>query len=283
MSNQPTNYQTRKSQQETQIEQAFLKGNKDPALGVYQEIFSAKCGPGQDGGVVTALLIKGLERALFEAVVVVERKEIYCAQAAIARSPREISSASGTKYLRAQVIPKLRELLDQGAKHVAVVCTPCEALAIRLLQQKIGVGCEITVVGLFCFEAFREDQFKAEVKARLGVDLDNARRTQIRRGKFIAVVDGQEVSCRVKELNGAVETSCLYCADFTSRLADVSVGSVGSKTGYSTVIVRSERGAKLVGTLDCAREAVDCEEIIRLVQFKTKRAEESFALLNKRK
>ena len=76
---------------------------------------------------------------------------------------------------------------------------------------------------------------------------------------------------------------CSYCDDFTAQFADVSVGSVGSKKGYSTVIVRSKAGEKLVKKLDAAKEAADKEEIDRLSKFKRERAEKSLAAVNKAK
>ena len=276
-------YQTRKAQDEAQIEQAFLKGKKDENLGIYRDLFSAKCGVGgQDGGVVTALLAKGLEKGMFDAAIVVQRKQGYNAEVTVAKSAGEVSAAKGTTYLRTQVTPKLRELIKQGAKRIAIVCTPCEVAAARKIQQTLKEKCEITIVGLFCFEAFNPSKLKQKVKARLGVDLDKAQKTQIRQGKFTAVLDGKEVSCKVKDLESAAEKACRYCDDFTSRLADVSVGSVGSKKGFSTVIVRSEAGQKLVENLDCAKEAVDKEEIVRLSKFKKNRAKESFTALNSR-
>ncbi len=65
------------------------------------------------------------------------------------------------------------------------------------------------------------------------------------------------------------------------RLADVSVGSVGSKLGYSTVVVRSEVGEKLVKNLEAAKDTVDKPEVAKLAKFKKARAEKSFASLNK--
>jgi coenzyme F420-reducing hydrogenase beta subunit len=263
------------------MEKAFLKGEKDPDLGVYRSIFSARCGDeGQDGGVVTALLVDGLERGMFDAAVVVQRKQGYSAEAVIANNMGEVTAARGTKYLRAQVTPKLRDAIKRGAKRVAIVCTPCEVAAARKIQQ--ANDCEVTIIGLFCSEAFNADKLKQEVKARLGVDLDRAAKTQIQRGKFTAQIDGTEFSCRVKDLEAAAEKACHYCNDFTSRLADISVGSVGSKRGYSTVIVRSEAGQRLVDGLDCVKEAVNREEVVKLVRFKENRAKDSFAALKNR-
>ena len=81
-------------------------------------------------------------------------------------------------------------------------------------------------------------------------------------------------------LTVAAEKACLYCDDFTSRFADVSVGSVGSKPGFSSVVVRSKVGVKLVKNLDVAKEEVDKQEIVRLSKFKMERAKKALAALN---
>lgn len=83
--------------------------------------------------------------------------------------------------------------------------------------------------------------------------------------------------CRVKDLDCAAEKACNYCGDFTAQFADISIGSVGSKKGYSTVIVRSKVGDKLLRNLDAAMELVDKEEIVRLSQFKRERAKKKLS------
>jgi coenzyme F420-reducing hydrogenase beta subunit len=274
-------YSSRKAQDEAQIEQEFLKGIKDQELGIYCDLFSAKSDiSGQNGGVVTSLLMKGLSKGMFDAAVVIKPKRGYDAEAVIARTASEVAAARGTKYLKVQAIPKLRELIRQGAKRVVIVCTPCEVLAARRVQQAFKNECEVTIVGLFCFEAFNQAKLKDKVEESLGVDLDKAEKTEIRHRKFTVQVDDRYVSCKVRDLESAVEEACRYCDDFTARLADISVGSIGSKPGYSTVVVRSEAGKKLVKNLDCIREAVDKEEIVKLSKSKKKRAKESFIALS---
>jgi coenzyme F420 hydrogenase subunit beta len=78
----------------------------------------------------------------------------------------------------------------------------------------------------------------------------------------------------VKDLSKAVENGCLSCPDFPAKYADVSVGSVGSEAGRSTVIVRSDVGAKLVEGLDIKKGEVKKEEIAKLSVNKKKRAQE---------
>jgi coenzyme F420-reducing hydrogenase beta subunit len=269
------------AQDELRIEQQFLEGSKDLNIGVYSNMFSAKSSfDGQDGGVVTALLVKGFIEHIFDAAVVVYRGEGYSAKIVVATNINEVISAVGTKYLRVNVTKKLRDLINQGRKRIAIVCTPCEAKAARKIQQSLKNECEITVIGLFCFEAFNKAKLEGEMCSRFGIDLDKVGKTQFRQGKFTVFLDGKEFSCKVNDLDCAAEKACLYCDDFTSRFADVSVGSVGSKPGFSSVIVRSKAGIELTKNLDAAKEEVDKEEVIRLSKFKKKRAKKSLVTLN---
>ncbi len=133
-------------------------------------------------------------------------------------------------------------------------------------------GLELTLIGLFCFEAFNYEKLREEMLRLLGVDLDGAERTQIRKGKFIVRVDGKDSGVSVKDLKAAVEKGCSRCSDFTAECSDVSVGSVGSEEGYSTVIVRSPLGQRLLENLELNRGNVRKEEIVKLASLKKKRA-----------
>jgi len=260
-----------KAQTEEQIEKQFLSGKKDEDFGVYCDLFSAKTGiKGQDGGVVTTLLQKGLTEKLFDVAIVVRRREGYSAEAVVAENAEAVLAARGTIYLKIGVTAKLRELITKGKRRIAIVCTPCEVRVTRRIQQTIGKDCEVTVIGLFCFEAFNRQKLKEQMQIRLGVNLDVCGKTEVKKGKFTVQNMDQEVNCSVKDLNCAAE-GCRLCDDFTSRLADVSVGSAGSKSGYSTVIVRSKVGEKLVENLDCTRETANKVEVTRLSMFKRKR------------
>ena len=62
----------------------------------------------------------------------------------------------------------------------------------------------------------------------------------------------------VKNFHGAALKGCDECADFLGRSADLSVGSVGSIDGWSSVLVRTERGHR---ALDNARGRLDFREL----------------------
>jgi coenzyme F420 hydrogenase subunit beta len=263
------------------VEQQFLKGTKDENFGVYNDMFAAKSSiDGQDGGVATALLTSGMQKGLFDVAIVVQRTEGYNAEAVIAENADEIMKARGTKYLRVKMMSKLGELIDKGKRKIAIVGTACEVRAARKIQQILlneFPNVEITILGLFCFEAFDYEKLKEETLRLLGVDLDKSEKTQIHKGKYIVHVDGKEYSCSVRELSKAVEKGCVYCDDFTAKLADVSIGSVGSPDGYSTVIVRSDVGKKLLEKLDLAKGDINKEEITKLAILKKNRAKKHFA------
>ena len=260
------------------IESYFLKGTADENIGVYSDIFSAKSGiEGQDGGVATALLVSGMQKGLFDSAIVVKRTSGYWAEAVVAQTIDEVMNAKGTKYIRVHMMSKLAELIAKGKRKIAIVGTACQVRAARRVQQILlseYPDLELTIIGLFCFEEFNYAKLKAETKRLLGVDLDRAEKTQIRRGKYIVRVDGTEHSVNVRELKEAVENGCLCCPDFAANYSDISVGSVGSADGYSTVIVRSDVGEKLLAKLDLTKGAVKQEEIAKLAVLKKNRAEQ---------
>jgi len=265
------------------VEDGFLKGTRDEYLGVHNDILAARSSvEGQDGGMATALLISGMQRGMFDAAIVVQRKDGYRAQAIIAENVDEIMKARGTKYQRVKMMSKLAELIEKGKRKIAIVGIPCEVRAVREIQQTLlrdFPTVEIAILGLFCYEAFIYEKLKEETRRLLGVDLDKSEKTQIHKGKFIVQVDGKEYSCRVRDLTKAVEKGCGFCDDFVSGLADVSIGSVGSPDGYSTVIVRSDVGKRLLNGIDFVKEDVNKEEIIKLSALKKQNAEKNFAPL----
>ncbi len=263
------------------IEQQYLTGTKDENLGVYNDIFAGKSNiDGQDGGMATALLVSGMQKGLFDTAIVVQRTDGYRAEAVVAENVDDIVEARGTKYIRVPMMSTLGSLINGGKKKIALVGTACEVRAARRIQQLLlndFPDLDLTVVGLFCFESFDYVKLKAETQRLLGVDLDKSEKTQIHKGKYIVRFEGKEYSTSVRDLSKAVEKGCIYCDDFTARLADISVGSVGSEDGFSTVIVRSEKGKKVLDQLGFTKGVVNKEEIAKIAVLKRNRAKKNFA------
>ena len=266
-----------------ELEEEFLSGTADNDLGVNRLMFAGKSHiGGQDGGMATAILQRGIEMGRLDAAVVVLKNKSCGANAALVDETESILQAKGTKYVRISVIAPLLEALNRGKKRIAVVGTPCQIRAVRKLQRQGYFNerfpdVEIFLIGLFCFESFDYESLKSRIRELFGIDLDSAGKMQIARGKFIVTVEDKEYSCPVRELGNVVRAGCPFCDDLVSRLADISIGSIGSPDGYSTVIVRSERGERLLEGVQFERREINRDEIVKLAAIKKKNADKNFA------
>src|SRR3972149_13887 len=258
-----------------------LKGPSDENLGVHSDIFSAKTSNAGQDSFVKALLVAGFKNALFDTAVFVQRKNSYTAEAVIAENTDDIMKAKEASFLRVKTMSKLLEAIEKGKRKIAFVGLPCQVRAVwkmqQTLQQEIP-DLDITSIGLFCRHSFNPKKLKEKTKQLLGVDIDQAEKTQIRDEKFIMQVNGEESSCNVEQLDHAIENGCSYCNDYPAMFADIAVGSVGSENGYSTsVIVRTEKGRTLLEKIEFTKGNVKTDKIIALSEFKKNRAKEHIA------
>jgi coenzyme F420 hydrogenase subunit beta len=170
----------------------------------------------------------------------------------VATSAEEIKAAAGTKYTINNSVMAVKEALDKGFKKIGFVGTPCQIQGLRkvkLLDEPYQFGQDriVLLVGLFCMENFDYDALmKGLVKGKFGLDPKNVARFEIKKGMF-RVIDkaGGVHEVKIEETDPYTFPGCGPCFDFASELADVSVGSVGSADGWSTVLTRTDVGEKL--------------------------------------
>jgi coenzyme F420 hydrogenase subunit beta len=85
-----------------------------------------------------------------------------------------------------------------------------------------------------------------ELRDDRGIDLAEMARLDVIHGRLLAQ-DHQGATMLdepIKDFHGAALKGCDECADFLGRAADLSVGSVGSEAGYSSVLIRTEAGRR---------------------------------------
>lgn len=263
-----------------ELESLFLTGERYEKIGIIKNAFSAKSNKykGQDGGIVTALLVNGIEKGLLDCAITVKRTNgMYTGEHIIAQSIEDIVSSSGTLYTTVPVVSKIGEAALAGMRKIAVVGTGCEITGIRKIQKfllKNLPKIELTLIGLFCMESFKYPELRSLIQNILGVDIDKSERIDIKKGKFIVHMGEQKYSCKVTKLHDAVRKCCDTCIDFTARLADISVGAIGAPDGYSAVLIRSDKGEKLADILtDVKKEDIKLEEIVRITNLKEKKVE----------
>jgi len=207
----------------------------------------------QNGGAVTALLSAALQEDLVDCVLVMGLDRwAQKPQPRVVHDARELEKCAGSVYTSNAVLEAIKDVIkDSEAKNIALVGTPCTVQAVGLLRRSsneyaLKVANKIRfLIGLFCFEAF-DDYLVAEISGRLGVPSWRINKMIAANGEMsVSLRDGSIKTIPLSELAGCVKPGCKACADFTAKLADVSVGSIGSAPGMSTVIVRTEEGMGL--------------------------------------
>jgi len=74
---------------------------KDEYLGIYRKLIAGRTQiEGQDGGMVTSMLVAGVEKGLFDCTIVAEREDGYNAVPKITEDVEEIKRAKGTRYVQ---------------------------------------------------------------------------------------------------------------------------------------------------------------------------------------
>ena len=221
-------------------------------LGDYIEFIAgrSKRFAGQDGAMVTELLVSALEMGMIDRGLFAGRDEKWATEMFHVREPEQlaITTLGGTKYTFADVLPALKEAVGFTKRGVGIVGTPCIVSGVRKLQQEYPIFRERVklVVGLFCTENFHYGDIGKFLQEK-GVDFSKLIKTDITKGKFIATMsDGEKVKFKIKEVEEIVASGCGVCTDFTAVESDASVGSVGSEKGFSTVVVREEPAKKVI-------------------------------------
>ncbi len=218
---------------------------------------SARSDTVQDGGAVTALLIGLLAAGEIDGALVskpsTDKDEPWKGVATIATTAQEISAASGSFYNQTMALAELdlsRYSLPARPR-LAVVGTPCEVEGIRAMQARRWptgahrVDAVVLTIALMCTKSFDyEGLILRELQERRSVDMDRVSKVDVIRGRMIVEYRDGEVAVDepVKRFHGVALKGCDECADFLGRSADLSVGSVGSMDGWTSVLVRTERG-----------------------------------------
>ncbi|MDH5441771.1 MAG: Coenzyme F420 hydrogenase/dehydrogenase, beta subunit C-terminal domain [Candidatus Bathyarchaeota archaeon] len=209
----------------------------------------------QCGGVATALLRYMLESKAADAAVVVTSTEDppWKPKPTVIVDPKDLWMAQKTKYTPAATVIGVRSALYEWVRsRVAVVATPCQVRGIwtattspkgyvRMLR-----SIEL-MVGLFCYGTYSyNDLFIDFLAGKHGISLSGIGRIDLDTEKLRVYVHGElELEVHRRDVGRYLRKSCRDCHDFTNRLADVSLGGVGSPEKWTTVLIRTERGKKI--------------------------------------
>ena len=203
----------------------------------------------QDGGIVTSLLEYLLTNKLVDAIIAVRHsKDFWKPEPVIVDDIKDLYKTGGTKYANASTLA----IIDQARmyENIAVVGTPCMINAIEkgnLFPSGVQFFKNIKYkIGLFCMESFPYDGVLKLIEEQFDKDYKKITKMDISGGKFILYLDsGEDVRVPLKDVKSYARHNCHFCEDLTADCADISVGSIGSPSGWSSVITRSKLGDKI--------------------------------------
>ena len=236
---------------------------------------------GQDGGAVTAFLKHLIEINKIDGAIVVG-DEHWKPVSLIVQDAEDLQKTTKSKY-SISTLEALKTAGEMGIEKVAVVALPCQINGLRKLQYfpylakheeelgKTGKPPKLPkieyLIGLFCTEKFDYGNLKQILRDNK-IKIEEIQKFDVKKGKLIVHVNEEEKKIDLKQIK--LCSGCNMCRDFDAELADVSIGSVGSPKGYSTIIIRTEKGEEIKQILDLQKD-VDTEAVENLRSYKLKR------------
>jgi coenzyme F420 hydrogenase subunit beta len=225
---------------------------KNEALGYYRKMVLAQAADpnirklSHGGGVVTSLLKFGIESKVFDSAIVSqgEPETPTKPKPSVALVPEDIISAVGSKFFPSSVAKAYGSaVFGYGKTNIAFVGVPCHVLAIRKLQawkHVISENLKLTI-GLFCFGTLSRGTLLDYIKKKY--DIDPSEIEQIRLTSNLIVKTAKlEIKIPLSEVSNEIMPGCRKCTDFTSELADISIGGAYPLEDWSTVIIRTKAG-----------------------------------------
>jgi len=172
----------------------------------------------------------------------------------LATTSGDLLEAAGTKYSCSPNILALTDVLKQKKVNVAFVGTPCQIHAVRNLQmaglKRLTAPLKF-LIGLMCSECFMyEGLMENHIRGKLGINLGDIRKMNIK-GKMLVTTDSGVTSIPLAEIKQYARKSCGVCDDFSSELADISVGGLGLD-GWTFTIIRTEKGEEVFSNAEKA-------------------------------
>ena len=221
-----------------------------------------------DGGVATAITQHILSNSQKIAVTVKDESYPLKTLHTTLGTPDETRSAAGTRYGTTPNVLSLRENPD------CFIGLGCHTTAIRRAEAE-GLIKPPLLIGLFCMRNINYQNL-LKILAQVGVKREDVTGIRIEENqvKIRTRDDNDDVAVPLDDVRDLFRDACKLCPDFTAELTDISIGSIGTQHKWSTIIIRTKRGADLITKLEengtiTTTEAVDVGEIERLIKLKS--------------
>jgi coenzyme F420 hydrogenase subunit beta len=231
----------------------------DEAAGVYKDVILTRASDdfvhetGQDGGLVSAILIWALEHGYIDAALTSYVGEgdgnQWTASPGVAYNRDDVLRGAGSRYTYSANTLAYDEAIESGAKNIALVGMSCQSSIVPVAKsRKIGkVGNRFALnIGLLCSKSFDEAIFEELFEQKYGLDRTRIKKTNIKGVFQIWTHDDEYYGINLKECHAWTREGCNHCPDFAAQHADISTGGIGKYNDWTLTIVRTPLGREII-------------------------------------
>ena len=215
-------------------------------------------GTGQDGGLVSALLIWALENDVIDAALVSGLEgdgSTWKAVPQVARTREDVLATAGSRYTYSANPMAYPEAIAAGAERIALVGMGCQASAPPVMAArkagKIARRFSLSI-GLLCSKTFDDAIFPELFEARYGLARADIVKMNIKGVFQVWMQDGTYHEIPLKEAHAWTREGCTSCPDFAAEHADISTGGIGAFGDWTLTLVRTEKGEALFDDMEAA-------------------------------
>ena len=207
---------------------------------------------GQDGGLVSAILLYALEHDMIDAALVSYLEgdgSTWKAMPGVARTRDDIIASAGSRYTYSANPMAYVDAVEGGAERIALVGMSCQSSMPPVMKQrKAGkVARRLSLnIGLLCSKTFDDAIFEELFEAKYGLQKADIKKMNIKGVFQIWMNNGDYHEVPLKECHAWTREGCKLCPDFAAEHADISTGGIGKFNDWTLTIVRTDVGRELM-------------------------------------
>ncbi len=207
---------------------------------------------GQDGGLVSAILIWCLDNGIIDGALTSFLEgdgSTWKAIPGLATTKDEVLRGAGSRYTYSANTLAYDEAMDKGLKNLALVGMSCQSsIGPVMWSRKIGkVSKPIRLnIGLLCSKSFDDSIFDELFLAKYGLRREDMVKMNIKGVFQIWMRNGDYHEINLKECHAWTRDGCNHCPDFAAEHADISTGGIGKDNDWTLTIIRTDLGEAII-------------------------------------